>query len=305
MKRTILALILSGIICLPVLVHSQQVIVSDDASYTTPASGAMLDVKSTNKGFMPPRIALTSLTDVSTISSPATGLMVYNTGTSALTDKGIYFWNGTIWVKALSGGINGTNYMAIADDGSVTLHGTATTFNDIVINPSIARNNGTNVPLWGLFSTSDIYTWMFEDAKLEEVTFTVQLPHNYMEGSNLYPHIHWAPMTDAGTSRVRWTMDYQWVNLNGVFTGSTTSTVSNYLLYNESSPTQSLANRQCTLTPLGTISGTGKTISSLLVCRVYRDGAGANDNLGDKAALLSIDFHYEIDSFGSHTEFIK
>ena len=45
---------------------AQQVIVSDDANYTTPASGAVLDVKSTSKGFLPPRVALNSLKDQTT-----------------------------------------------------------------------------------------------------------------------------------------------------------------------------------------------------------------------------------------------
>jgi hypothetical protein len=64
---------------------------------TTPDNSAKLDITSSNKGALLPRIALTSSTDQTTISSPATGLLVYNTGTAGLTFKGYVFWSGTEW----------------------------------------------------------------------------------------------------------------------------------------------------------------------------------------------------------------
>ena len=63
---------------------------------TTPNASAKLDVFSTNKGFLPPRVTLTSATDASTIASPAEGLMVYNVGSVGL-QAGYYYWNGSSW----------------------------------------------------------------------------------------------------------------------------------------------------------------------------------------------------------------
>ena len=63
----------------------------------TPDASAKLDVYSTNKGFLPPRVTLTSSTDNTTIPSPATGLLVYNTGNNAGLVAGYYYWNGTSW----------------------------------------------------------------------------------------------------------------------------------------------------------------------------------------------------------------
>src|ERR1700761_7133106 len=48
------------------------------------SASAMLQVTSTNKGFLSPQVALTGLLDVSTITSPATGLLVYCTGTNLI-----------------------------------------------------------------------------------------------------------------------------------------------------------------------------------------------------------------------------
>ncbi len=63
---------------------------------TTPNTSAKLDVYSTNKGFLPPRVTLTSATDASTIATPAEGLLVYNLGSVGL-QAGYYYWNGANW----------------------------------------------------------------------------------------------------------------------------------------------------------------------------------------------------------------
>jgi hypothetical protein len=41
------------------------------------------------------------------------------------------------------------------------------------------------------------------------------------------------------------------------------------------------------------------------MCRFFRKSADAGDTYGGKAAVLSMDFHYEIDGIGSHSEFVK
>ena len=61
-----------------------------------------LDVESLptggKKGFLAPRVSLTSRTDTTTIPSPAVGLLVYNMATpSGLKTEGYHYWNGTEW----------------------------------------------------------------------------------------------------------------------------------------------------------------------------------------------------------------
>ena len=63
---------------------------------TTPNASAKLDVYATNKGFLPPRVTLTSTTDATTIVAPAEGLLVYNLGSVGL-QAGYYYWNGANW----------------------------------------------------------------------------------------------------------------------------------------------------------------------------------------------------------------
>jgi hypothetical protein len=74
---------------------------------TTPHASAKLEVSASDKGFLPPRVALTGISDTSTIPSPATGLLVYCTGTGGLT-SGYYFWNGTAWATIATAGGSGS-----------------------------------------------------------------------------------------------------------------------------------------------------------------------------------------------------
>jgi hypothetical protein len=79
----------------------QNIVITDEGNYYGNNS-AMLDIKSTNKGLLIPRVTLNSLSDNSTITSPATGLLVYDNGINI--SKGFYYWNGSSWNKFLSGG---------------------------------------------------------------------------------------------------------------------------------------------------------------------------------------------------------
>ena len=70
---------------------------------TTPNASAKLDITSTNKGFLPPRVTLTGTADVTTIASPAAGLMVYNTATAGTSPSnvspGLYYFDGSSWQR--------------------------------------------------------------------------------------------------------------------------------------------------------------------------------------------------------------
>lgn len=76
---------------------------------STPEASAKLDVTSTNKGFLPPRVALTATNSASPITSPAAGLLVYNTATAGTSPNnvvpGYYYWNGTAWVNITANGV--------------------------------------------------------------------------------------------------------------------------------------------------------------------------------------------------------
>ncbi|MFZ4454984.1 MAG: hypothetical protein ACOYOT_02060 [Bacteroidales bacterium] len=281
------------------LSFSQTVVVSDDPTYTTGASSAMLDVKSTNKGFLLPRVA-----DTTAISSPTAGLMIYDT-----TNKKVWMYFNNRWNTQINAGSTSSG-VTVSSNGTVTLNGESTTWNDLVVNPATARNNGGLVPNWTVFVAPNVYTWFFADGSNNEVDFSVQMPHNYKEGSKIYPHVHWSSTSAPGLQRVKWVMDYQWVNFGDNFLPTGTSSVYGSALAENNSV--SLTAFQHTITPMNPlgvaqtgIDGTGKKVSSILLCHFYRQGADATDTFSGSAALLSVDFHYEIDSFGSDGQYTK
>jgi len=65
--------------------------VSINATGTAADNSAMLDVSSTTKGLLIPRVLLLSTTDVATISNPANSLLVYNTN-PVMIGGGVGFW---------------------------------------------------------------------------------------------------------------------------------------------------------------------------------------------------------------------
>ncbi|WP_426330157.1 tail fiber domain-containing protein [Pedobacter sp. R-06] len=82
---------------------------------TTPHASAQLEIVSTNKGFLPPRVTLANRP-----ASPATGLLIFQTDGVA----GFYYYNGTAWVNfsaltALSANLN-TNTQTLSFDGSIS-----------------------------------------------------------------------------------------------------------------------------------------------------------------------------------------
>jgi hypothetical protein len=73
---------------------------------SSPSASAQLEVNSSSKGFLPPRVTLTGTADVTTIASPATGLLVYNTATAGTSPSnvtpGYYYYDGAKWQRIIN-----------------------------------------------------------------------------------------------------------------------------------------------------------------------------------------------------------
>ena len=130
-----------------VLVMSAQVKVGDNP--TTVHSSAMLQVDSSTKGFLPPRMTNQQMT---AIDSPAKGLMVYCTNCSP---AGLYTYSGSAWNavgdtssggSSSSGGVSAT--MAI---GGTWIWGGPNVTRNIVIN---ITNNSFSTAAWSNANTN-------------------------------------------------------------------------------------------------------------------------------------------------------
>jgi len=306
---------------------------------TTPDPSSMLDIQSpaNDKGVLIPR--MTDLQRLA-ISTPANGLLVFDT-----TTKSFWFYNVNIWKELVSssslvdadgdtkvevekvsdtgpngdeinfttrnvqrmkidangviimGDSTGTskNFTKITTNGSLSYVGNATRWDDLKVNVSLLETKGINGPdVNDVIDTGagpGLYLYWFDKDKEEELFFTVQMPHGWLEGSAIKPHVHW--IANSGSGNVEWALEYTWANVNEVFS-STTSTLTGF------SPISSYLNYKHMLTSLGDMDGAGKKLSSIIICRVFRKAASSDDTFNADAGLLQIDFHYQIDSDGSN-----
>jgi hypothetical protein len=76
---------------------------------TAPDLSAALDIVSSDKGILIPRVTLTGLTDITTIThGNKISMLVYNTAFVNDVVPGFYYWNGQKWAKIAEG--NGSIY---------------------------------------------------------------------------------------------------------------------------------------------------------------------------------------------------
>lgn len=224
--------------------------------------------------------------------SIGTGLML-STGTLSVTGSGN---------KIRFGNIAGGNYLEIdTTTGNLRLVGDATTWDDFRVEASIVKA-GATAPQYKAFGPSgSLQALMFEAGHHDEAMFEMQMPHNWKIGSNIYPHVHWTPTTaDAGN--VVWELEYSWCNIGGTF-----GAPSNMASDATAAGGTAWAHHLTYLKSGGNnyIDATGKTLSSMLMCRIHRNSNAGSDTLNKDVALLEVDFHYQIDSLGSDEELVK
>jgi len=130
----------------------------------------------------------------------------------------------------------------------------------------------------------------------EYVYFTAQLPHTYKEGEDIESHVHWVG-EDATIGDVYWRLTYSWANIGDAFPAESTIYVAD---------TNSAIADTHNKVYFESISGTGKKISSMLVCSLSRHSSNILDTFGGKDAyLLEIDFHFPVNTLGSRQEVVK
>lgn len=186
---------------------SAQMAITTDGSSAD--GSAMLDVKSTNKGFLPPRMLLSERED---INSPAAGLLVYQTDET----PGYYYYTGTDWI-----GITGAGPGAISTSSLIDYDGNAyTTFtigNQVWMAENLRvthYNNGDAIPNvtdntdWTGLSTG-AYCWYGNDQSDNEKYGALYNWYTVDDSRGLCPdgwhvptHVEWTTLTTylGGTS---------------------------------------------------------------------------------------------------------
>lgn len=168
-----------------------------------------------------------------------------------------------------------------------------------------ASTSGSNPPTISRFASNGgsqgVFTYLFPSDSVErEVYFSVQLPHSYLEGSTLNPHLHFS-ITSGATGTTQWGLEYTISPIGGVF-NATTTIITGSLTISPAVPYQHYILR------FPSIPGIGLTISSVALCRLFRypsSGTSPVDSLNQGIYAFELDFHIMNDTAGSRIEYTK
>ncbi len=134
---------------------NSQVKIGDNPNTIDPNS--LLEMESTNKGFLPPRVALNSISSVSPLSGtvPA-GMLVFSTG-GTLPD-GYYYWDGAEWIHLATENLNVATKTANATLTKTETYVLAS--NDIIITLPVvtASDNGLAISVKNIGTHTDLIT---------------------------------------------------------------------------------------------------------------------------------------------------
>ena len=165
-------------------------------------------------------------------------------------------------------------------------------WDDLRFPASSIRLPGANAPTVTAYKGGQVLA--FVDNADNFVYFMAQLPHTWEEGTDIDIHLHWTPQVaggGVGAENVKWDLTHSWANEQGIFPVETAITVTRDVQ-------DDLIDTHL-VTSFATISGTGKTFSSMLILSLKRDTGVAN-NYGSDAFLVEIDIHYKRNRLGTY-----
>lgn len=191
-----------------------------------------------------------------------------------------------------------TNYTEFEADGTMKMVGTATVFDDLYIDIA-PKTTGAGKPTLATFNGNvNKYTFAVND--VSDLS-TVELKHNWKEGSAIEIHVHWATngTNDATVRGVKWEVDYTWANMQSaggtiVFPAVTTSSAETSIAANETDKTHKY-------TSVVSFTPTGGKIGANLLLSLKRIASVTNVAPASDPFCLMVGVHYEIDTIGSRT----
>jgi hypothetical protein len=218
------------------------------------------------------------------------GLVIHECGltieSGALVVNGCSCFNGDICVSGTLT-LNG---------GQIIFDGSSTVWDDLQI-PGYTANRIPSIPSPSAGSAMG-NMWLSFFTGTESVYFNIQMPHSWKEGSTIYPHVHAYLETSATLSTVIFGLEYTW------HSSFSCAAFPAPIIYNMCATVNS---NIVAGSPLYINGGLGITppvepylLSSLLICRLYRQSAA--NNCPSRIGFISFDVHYEMDTIGSREE---
>lgn len=143
--------------------------------------------------------------------------------------------------------------------------------------------------------------FLFDASSTEQLYLQVQIPHAWMLGTVLQPHVHWEKTVDDSPTPgdVYWQLEYRWHRVGEAMTAATT------IASSTSAITDDGTNDVHLITAFSDITTEGVGISDMLTMVLSRIGGDAADTYGSDARLLEFDIHFKSDQSGSEQAYAK
>lgn len=201
---------------------------------------------------------------------------------TTFTPVAIFLRTGSMVLTALAG--TGNRVLRASASGEISAVASQYVTREMVIQALPITNAAPGVVTLG--PSGSMRSFGFDGVnQIEELFYHIDLQHDYVAGTDVIPHVHWAPSTN-GTGDVVFRFDYQWVEGGASWPAPTTVSCPAV-----AAGGTAWADKRSEVT----ISGAGKTYGSRLVLRLYRDPTDPNDTYAADAVLSSIGVHYTAD----------
>jgi hypothetical protein len=156
---------------------------------------------------------------------------------------------------------------------------------------STGKVAGANVPTWTTFRDG-LSAFAFSAGTMNEIWLSFHPNHDVIEGELFFPHVHWSPGVSTNTGVVRWGLEYSMVkgHNQGAFPATTTIYMEDTISADDQYGHRIIEDTTGIAMP---------EVDSLIMVRIFRDAAHANDTFPDVAFGLMLDLHYRAGKFGT------
>lgn len=152
------------------------------------------------------------------------------------------------------------------------------------------KGTGVNDPTWASFITN---ISAFQFAANKECWIFYHIPHDYVPGTELYIHAHWAIATTASTGSLTWGFDCSFAKGfdQETFPATTNKTVDQAATVTAYKHMIS----EVQLTTSGALGGNAIEVDGMVLARVYLSA----NTLGQNPFLFTADIHYQSTNVGT------
>lgn len=190
--------------------------------------------------------------------------------------------------------------VATSDGGIYQIHGA---WDDLRVPLTSTKLGGSKDPSFSKWQDNGagslgVFAYEFSKTIEQEVYGIAQLPHTYMDGTDIFPHLHWGTLSTNASGTVIFGLEYTIV-------GKDEATPNTTVIEETITFTENIAGQERINGWTGGIDAAtwNLTISDLILFRMYRKAA--SDTFDATVHVFEIDFHFQKDSNGSDNLFNK